>query len=417
MRTEDDVPAGGGEEALQRLLADVHRTAPMGLPSLVDRYAATCGMDRVVIYLVDLQQRRLNPLSGHESLPVDSSLAGWAYRSSGLRVEEAGTQGLIAWLPLVDGEERLGVIACHTQALDGTRLRRLRTLASVLAMVITSKRAYSDQYVQQARTKTMTLPAEMVRTLLPPRTIGGDRVVSTAVLEPAYELGGDAFDHSLTETTLHAVILDAMGHDLASGLTTATALAGCRSSRRTGAGLRELATTVDEVLATWLPDQFCTGIAAELDVATGELRWCNGGHPPPLLIRDQEVLDRALERPAEPPMGMPARLAGTVREVHRMALEPGDRVLLYTDGVTEARLADGPQFGLAHFSDYIIRATASGQLASETLRRLMHSIMDHHDEALNDDATILLIEWHGPEKDHRKRDTQSRPAASTPSDG
>ncbi|WP_405850793.1 PP2C family protein-serine/threonine phosphatase [Streptomyces niveus] len=121
------------------------------------------------------------------------------------------------------------------------------------------------------------------------------------------------------------------------------------------------------MLAAWLPDRFCTGIAAELDVATGELGWCNGAHPPPLLIRDQEVLDRALERPAKPPLGMPARLASTAREVHRMALEPGDRVLLCTDGVTEARLANGPQFGLEHFSHYIIRATASGRLASETL--------------------------------------------------
>ncbi|WP_329150248.1 serine/threonine-protein phosphatase [Streptomyces niveus] len=132
-------------------------------------------------------------------------------------------------------------------------------------------------------------------------------------------------------------------------------------------------------------------------------------HPPPLLIRDQEVLDRAPERPAEPPLGMPARLAGTAREAHRMALEPGDRVLLCTDGVTEARLANGPRFGLEHFSDYIIRATASGQVASETLRRLTRSIMDHHDEALNDDATILLIEWRGPEKDHRERTSPEHP--------
>ena len=392
---EESLAAGGGEELLQGLLADVHRTAPMGLPSLVDRYAARIGVERVVIYLVDLQQRWLTALSGEDKLLVDSSMAGWAYRALALRVEETRTEGMIVWLPLVDGEERLGVIACYTRSLDTARLRRLRTLASVLAMAITSKRAFSDRFVEQSRTETMSLPAEMVRALLPPRTIGGDRVVSTAVLEPAYELGGDAFDHALTESTLHVVILDAMGHDLASGLTTAIAMAGCRSTRRMGGGLRELVTTVDDVLAEWLPDQFCTGIVAELDLTAGVLKWCNGGHPPPLLIRDHKVLDRALERPGEPPMGMPAKLAGTPRKVHRMALEPGDRVLLYTDGVTEARLANGPQFGLEQFSDYIIRATAAGELTAEALRRLMHSILEHHEDALNDDATILLIEWRG----------------------
>ena len=163
-----------------------------------------------------------------------------------------------------------------------------------------------------------------------------------------------------------------------------------------GGGLRDLVTTVDDVLAEWLPDQFCTGIVAELDLTAGVLKWCNGGHPPPLLIRDHQVLDSALERPGEPPMGMPAKLAGRRGRSIGLALEPGDRVLLYTDGVTEARLANGPQFGLEDFTDYIIRATAAGELTAEALRRLMHSILEHHEDALNDDATILLIEWRPP---------------------
>ncbi len=385
-----------GESLLQEFLTDVHTTAPMNLPALVDRYAAKLGLRRVVIYLVDLQQRRLTPLLGGDRLAVDSSLAGWAYRTLALRVEETRSGTLIVWLPLVDGVERLGVVGMHMESLDSARLRRCRTLASVLAMAITSKRAFSDRFVQQARTETMTLPAEMVRALLPPRTIGSDRVVSTAVLEPAYRLGGDAFDHSLTESTLHAVILDAMGHNLASGMTTAIAMAGCRSARRMGAGLPELVKTVDDVLAEWLPDQFCTGIATQLDLASGVLSWCNCGHPPPLLIRDHKVLENALDRPGEPPMGTPAKFAGTGREVHRSALEPGDRVLLYTDGVTEARMAGGAQFGLEGFTDSIIRATAAGELAAEALRQLMHSILEHQDDTLKDDATILLIEWCPP---------------------
>ncbi|MEV8565477.1 PP2C family protein-serine/threonine phosphatase [Streptomyces sp. NPDC051322] len=388
--------AGHGERLLQEFLANVHTTAPTKLSSLVDSYAAKLGLRRVVIYLVDLQQRRLTPLSGGEQLLVDRSPGGWAYRAPGLRVTATADGTLIAWLPLVDGVERLGVIAVHMDSLDSTLLDRCRTLASILAMVITSKRAFSDRLVQRARTGAMTLSAEMVRALLPPRTIGNEWAVSTAVLEPAYELGGDAFDHALTESTLHAVILDAMGHNLASGLTTAIAMAGFRSSRRNDGGLPESVRIVDEVLAEWLPDQFCTGIAIQLDLANGLLNWVNCGHPPPLLIRDQQVLDYALERPGEPPMGMPATLAGTPRKVHQMALEPGDRVLLYTDGVTEARVADGAEFGLTGFTGSIIRATAAGELASEALRQLMHSILERQDDVLRDDATILLIEWRPP---------------------
>ncbi|MFE5240345.1 MULTISPECIES: PP2C family protein-serine/threonine phosphatase [unclassified Streptomyces] len=387
---------GDCEHVLHEFIAEVHATAPTNLPTLINRHAVRLGLGHVDVYLVDLQQRQLTSLSGEGRLPVDGSTAGWAFRAAALRVENTDAGILTVWLPLVDGVERLGVVGIHVATLNSILLRRCVTLVSVLAMAVTSKRAYSDRLVQQARTGTMTLPAEMLRALLPPRTIGDDRAISTAVLEPAYELGGDAFDHALTESTLHAVILDAMGHNLASGLTTAIAMAGCRSARRKGSGLGELVRTVDEALAEWLPEQFCTGIVMQLDLASGVLSWVNGGHPPPLLIRDHQVLESALEHPGEPPMGTPGILGGPSRTVREAALQPGDRVILYTDGVTEARLASGSQFGLAGFTASIIRATAAGELASEALRQLIHSILAHQNDQLKDDATILMIEWRQP---------------------
>jgi serine phosphatase RsbU (regulator of sigma subunit) len=296
----------------------------------------------------------------------------------------------------VDGAERLGVLAVHAPSLTRAVLRRGRALATLLAMMITSTRAYQDTFVRRTRTSPMRLPAEMLRAFLPPRTIGTQHVVSTAVLEPAYEIGGDAFDHSLTDTTLQAAVLDAMGHDLASGLTTAVSLAACRNARRTGADLPELVECVDDALAHWLPDQFCTGVLAQLDLASGILRWSNCGHPTPLLIRDQRLLVDAMRRDPDPPMGLPSLLAGRQRQTHEIALKPGDRVLMYTDGVTEARGSDGTEFGLEQFADYIIRATAAGELAPETLRRLIHSILDSSTSRLRDDATILMFEWSRP---------------------
>lgn len=212
----------------------------------------------------------------------------------------------------------LGVLGVRTRSVDAVRLRRCRMLTGIVAMAITSKRAYSDSFARRARVERMQLPAEMLRAFLPPRTIGNAHVVSTAVLEPAYEIGGDAFDHSLTQSTLHAAILDAMGHDLASGLTTSVALAGCRNARRAGAGLLDLVGTIDQALAQWLPDTFCTGILTQLDLASGVFR---------------------------------------------------DR-----------------------FTDSIILATAAGELAAESLRRLIHSILDSEDSDLRDDATMLLVE-------------------------
>jgi serine phosphatase RsbU (regulator of sigma subunit) len=259
-------------------------------------------------------------------------------------------------------------------------------------MVITSKRAYSDSFARRARSEPMRLPAEMLRAFLPQRTIGNTKVISTGVLEPAYRAGGDAFDHSLTQSTLHAAILDSMGHNLASGLTTAVAMAGCRNARRAGADLPQLVDTVDQALAQWLPDQYCTGILSQLDLTHGVFRWINCGHPPPLLIRDRRVLSHALERTPQPPMGLAAQFSDAPHEVNEVTLEAGDRVLLYTDGVTEARVEGGQQLGLERFTDSIIRATAAGKPAPEALRLLIHSILERQNQ-LRDDATILLIEW------------------------
>ncbi|MBY8854465.1 serine/threonine-protein phosphatase, partial [Saccharothrix sp. MB29] len=74
-------------------------------------------------------------------------------------------------------------------------------------------------------------------------------------------------------------------------------------------------------------------------------------------------------------------------------LQPGDRVLFYSDGVTEARDPDGEQFGLDRLVDLIERHEAGGLPAAETLRRVVRAVLDHQDGRLQDDATLLLLEW------------------------
>ncbi|HEY6787696.1 MAG TPA: SpoIIE family protein phosphatase, partial [Trebonia sp.] len=69
--------------------------------------------------------------------------------------------------------------------------------------------------------------------------------------------------------------------------------------------------------------------------------------------------------------------------------------LLYTDGVTEARAADGELFGLERLTDLLEREAASGQPPEELLRRLVRALLDHHADGLRDDATLLLLRWSG----------------------
>jgi serine/threonine protein phosphatase PrpC len=74
-------------------------------------------------------------------------------------------------------------------------------------------------------------------------------------------------------------------------------------------------------------------------------------------------------------------------------LAPGDRLLLYTDGITEARSPDGEFFGEQRLADFISSALAAGDPAPETVRRLMRRVLTHQADQLQDDASVVVLEW------------------------
>ncbi|MFI9115862.1 PP2C family protein-serine/threonine phosphatase [Streptomyces venezuelae] len=398
---------------LADVLASSHRLALPAIPGLLRDAGERLGLSGARVYVADLQQRDLVALlapeqaresgadgeaAAPETLPVDNSLAGRAYRTETTQLSrpEAGASEQAAWIPVVDGIGRLGVLRVTAPELDAPLLRRCEALADLLAMILAAKQPYSDLLAQTMRTRPMSLQAELLWAFLPPRTIGTAAVTSSAILEPAYDVGGDAYDHSLAGDDLHLTLLDAMGHDLASGGCSATALAACRSSRRAGGRLDDIAVEIDSTLDRWIPGRLLTCVIADLDTRTGRLDWINCGHPPPLLIRDRRVVTGALDRAPHPSLGLTGYDIPPP-PVHSTQLQPGDRLLLFTDGVTDARSAAGELFGEQRLADAVVRALTDGLPAPEALRRLIQQILVHQDQRLNDDATLLLTEWHPPE--------------------
>jgi serine phosphatase RsbU (regulator of sigma subunit) len=394
------------------LLAASHLLPPDAVDGALAAAARPLGVRQAQVYLADLQQRELillatggGPAGG--ALAIDSTLAGRAYRDVKLHhVPAPDGDGYRVWVPMVDGTERLGVLELLVQEVDEARLAHLRRLGSLAGLIIASKSRYGDSYARTERSQPMSLQAELVWSLLPPRTIATGRVLVAAALEPAYEVGGDAFDYSLTGDRLQVSIFDSVGHDLAAGLLASVAIASCRSTRRAGGALPDIAARADHDLARQFGgSRFVTAVLGDLDTRTGQLRWIPCGHPPPLLIRDNRVVKQLTRKP-RPPLGLDG-LAGRPRRaadggdppgaqpspVYTEQLEAGDRVLLYTDGVTDGRAADGTPFGVDRFSDFIIRNSNEGTPVPETLRRLNQAITEYQQDRLYDDATIVLIEW------------------------
>jgi hypothetical protein len=389
-------PTTGPLAALVTLLGAAGSAPPERLPTLVVAAGRILGVG-VSVHLIDPEQRHLirmpsGDIPGGARLGVDSTLAGRAFRA--VRILASERDGSL-WVPIVDGADRLGVMEvtpASAQDLHDPALRQqCQWLASLLGHLIVSMQPYGDELERARLSQPRSPSAQLIWQQLPPLTAGTDAFVLAGMLEPSYDIGGDAFDYALSERTVSLGIFDAVGHGLPAGLLAAAALAGYRSARRDGRSVYDQARAIDDIIANCFPgSDFVTGVLAELDVQTGRLRYLNAGHPRPLLLRNGRVV-KELTEGRRVPFGL--ETAGLT--VGEEILQPGDWLALYTDGITEARDASGAWFGEERLVEFLTHEIAAGQPPPETVRRVTQAVLSHQSGELQDDASILLASWSG----------------------
>jgi serine phosphatase RsbU (regulator of sigma subunit) len=299
-------------------------------------------------------------------------------------------ESTILWLPLNDGVERLGVAELR---FDGPSEPGpdVHELIDLLALAIISRRRYTDVVHRVRRSRLLSEAAEAQWDLLPPLCHAVGAASIAGGLEPAYDIGGDSFDYAFNPGSLQFAVLDATGHGLDAVVMSAAAVHSLRNARRSSRSLAETYTQIDERIRRQFGDSyFVTGQLCSLDVSSGLLTWINAGHVLPLHIRDNSFIGELQCVPS-----LPMGLGGAVREVATVQLQPGDRVLFYTDGVTESRAADGRPFGAEMLADFLVRATLDGVAAAETVRRLTSRVVEFVGDELRDDATVLLVDYSG----------------------
>jgi phosphoserine phosphatase RsbU/P len=382
--------------AFRDLVAGSHQARPEDVPALAMRCAELLDAREMVIYLVDYEQRTLMPLAGDGApqrgvIDVDGTLPGRAFAMTEVHDTDTGS-GLRLWVPLLDGTERLGVLGVVTATDPSAEMRAdYQTAAGLLSEVLTTRRIYGDAVERTRRRLPMQLAAEIIWNLLPPLTFATRDAMISAILEPAYDVGGDAFDYAVNGGILHAAVFDAVGHGIDASAMTSLTISAYRNARRCGLDLVDTYRSIDKWLSAKYPHGFVTAALTELDTDRGLFRRISAGHPGELLLRDGKLI-KVLSGPTAMPMGL-GHLGGPIPRVEEEALQPGDQLLLYTDGVTEARTDNGVFFGSDRLVEFVTRTLADRVSAPETLRRLVHAILDHQHENLQDDATAVLIEW------------------------
>jgi serine phosphatase RsbU (regulator of sigma subunit) len=292
---------------------------------------------------------------------------------------------------MLDGTERLGVVEVVAQDPPpdpSAHVSGAESFAGLVGHLVTVKTPYGDVLHKARRTQHMSPAAELVFTMLPPLTFGNDQTMICAVLEPTYDVGGDAFDYAVEGATTRVAVFDAMGRGLAAGLASSATLAATRAARRAGGDLEAMAEAADRALREQFPElRFVTGVMAELDAGTGELRYLNAGHPFPLLFRDGKAI-RTLTGGRRMPLGVADEPDPPAVDT----MEPGDRLLIFTDGIVEAADATGDRFGIDRLTDLAERCLTEHLPSPEVLRRLAHAVIDFQGGRPADDATLLMIE-------------------------
>ncbi|MFG1610524.1 PP2C family protein-serine/threonine phosphatase [Actinoplanes sp. NPDC049265] len=364
-------------------------TPPDRLPELLaDQLRQHHAARRVEVLMADLTRTGLWPVLDPEGAPGDSrALRCFGSQRPVTDIGIAGTNRV--HLPLTVWGERLGVLVVDTTQPAGNGLTdQLAAIADELAVAIRAAGSDTDRYHRVQRRERLTMAAELQWNQLPGSSLGDDRFLVAGQLEPAYDVHGDHFDWSLDGDRLTVTVLNGFGDGLAAALLTTTAVNAMRNARRSGANLVEQAELASD--AIWSRaggNGHAATLLLEIDLVGGQVEAVDAGSPKAMVAREGEI------RPIELEQQLPLGMFGDSRyETQRFRLEPGDRLLVVSDGVHAAAPAGRAAFGGAGLLSALRRTRL--QPATEAVGTVMRSLRDYHagdDPA--DDAVIVCLDW------------------------
>ena len=254
----------------------------------------------------------------------------------------------------------------------------LRSVADQLDLGMDRIRSQHEEadYAQARAIQQTLIPREMPRVA---------KLDVSGVWQPARAMGGDYYDLiPLSDTELAVCIGDVAGK----GMPAALLMSGLQAAVRASASSspRDLCERVRRVVVSSLSGgRFVTFFYATVDTAAMRLCWCNAGHNAPILARADGTVIRLSE-------GGPALSRLTRNEAfseHAIELEPGDRIVLFTDGVSEATDSAGELFEESRIEELV--SDSRGLSAAELQETIVDAATSHSEGELEDDLTLVVL--------------------------
>lgn len=303
-------------------------------------------------------------------------------RSNMELVERYGILSLLA-VPLTVGSEIAGVISFtyHTtrQQFSDSQITFTHDLGNQISLALTNARLYEQEHKV----------ADTLRSLLArnvPCLPGLAVSVSYRPARATENVGGDFYDvFEVGEDEVVVLVGDVSGKGLEAAALTETIRSSVRtlsyahSSPSPAFIFNQLDTSLRQQLR---PGEFATALLLFLNTATGRVRLVTAGHPPPVICGPRTCVIQ------QPPVGLPLGVLPSNYEESYLELSKGDTLVLYTDGVTEARL-EGDLYGEERLLEALARLH-NGDIASLS-DRLLESAVEYAGGQLTDDAVIVAV--------------------------
>jgi serine phosphatase RsbU (regulator of sigma subunit) len=361
--------------------------------TLIDHFAAALrehyGATGVDLLLADYQLTALCPVLGTgQPVPVTGTPAGRAFVDR--RVIVAGSPGGVRLiLPVAVRGDALGVLVVDRAGPpDDATATELADLATALGHDLRSADIATDRYQRARRRTRLTLAAEMQWQLLPGRSCAGPGFALAGQLEPAYAVRGDNFDWVAERDHVAITVTNGHGDGVGAAMLTLLAVTALRNARMVTDRLADQAALADQaVYAQHGGRRHLSTLLMRVDLDSGVTTAVDAGSPMLLRVRAGEVSRVTLD--AQLPLGM---FESTAYAEQTFQLEPGDRLIVLSDGVHDSRYGDG-----RYTEQGRLRRTVLGTRGLPPAEAVRAVLADHgvfrQGAPLDDDAAVVCLDW------------------------
>jgi serine phosphatase RsbU (regulator of sigma subunit) len=365
------------------LLALPIDTLPEGILAVAEELARA----PVGLYVVDLEGVALRRLAGGFSMPEEipiPQMAGPEIPPGHLEALQRAfsARGLGSVVPLWLRHRAIAVLL-----VEGAPSSVLEEFAGRAAVALELSLRYTDRLAAARHRQRATAGAELQQVLLPPRLAGIRGAEIAGSVLPAYDVGGDWFEHAADDEGAWLAVADAAGKGPRASAVSGLSLAALRAARQAGASLSEAAVLMDRAIVGFGdPAMFVTALLARWEYATRTLEWLTFGHPQPCRLAADGSLDE-LHGTVLPPLGL---LEGrqVLPDAARMGLRTGDRVIFYSDGVVERRCGED-RLGIDGLHSHVTATTEPS--SASLLTHVLQHVAGLHESPLDDDATVMVL--------------------------